>query len=878
MDITASVKPPEQRRRRKRGGFFLRFMGFMFAASMILLIAVAGAVAFVLWKVSQELPDYEVLAKYEPPVMTRIHANDGRLIAEFSRERRIYVPITAIPKRVTEAFISAEDKNFYQHGGLDIQGIIRAVVTNMSALQSGSRMVGASTITQQVAKNFLLTNDQNVERKLKEAILAIRIERAFTKEQILELYLNEIYLGAGAYGVAAAAQTYWNKALNELTWAEAAYLATLPKAPSTYDAFKHTERALARRNWVIDRIVENGFATPEEGQEAKAQPLGVQKRTYGPKIRASEYFAEEVRRKIIDDFGEDKLYGGGLSVRTTLDPKMQAIARKALVAGLTRYDRAHAGWRGVEKSIDISGDWGKTLAGVPVWSDIEPWKLAVVLEVDNSQAKVGIRPGRDKKGKLVAERVTGVIPAAEVKWTRKTPTQALKPGDVVYVAPLEPKKTKDGDTEPEETVAGQWSLQQVPKVSGAIIAMDPHTGRVLAIAGGFSFAQSQFDRATQALRQPGSSFKPIIYLTALDNGYTPSSIIVDGRICVSQGRGMPPWCPKNYSGGGAGPSTLRYGIEKSRNLMTVRLSRDMGMPVIAEYARRFGVYDNLMPALSMSLGAGETTLLRMANAYAIIANGGKKVDATFIDRIQDRYGRTVWRHDKRDCSDCDAREWTGQQEPELTDVREQVVDPISAFQMVGIMEGVVKYGTARRMASLNRPLAGKTGTTNDYKDAWFIGYTPDLVVGAYVGYDQPKPMGRSATGGGLAAPIVKDFLEEALVDVPPVPFRAPPGAMLVRVNHKTGLPARRGEGNVIMEAFKPSQVPEGVAAVQVEGEEPAPGEDYPDYPDAAEAAPPPNFPPPQPQGQYRAPPQPRSAFPGPPSNDRALTSGTGGLY
>ncbi len=876
MDITAPVKPPTQRRRRKRGGFFLRFLGFMFAASMILFIAVAGAVAFVLWKVSQELPDYEVLAKYEPPVMTRIHANDGRLIAEFSRERRIYVPITAIPKRVTEAFISAEDKNFYQHGGLDIQGIIRAVVTNMSALQSGRRMVGASTITQQVAKNFLLTNDQNVERKLKEAILAIRIERAFTKEQILELYLNEIYLGAGAYGVAAAAQTYWNKALNELTWAEAAYLATLPKAPSNYDAFKHTERAIARRNWVIDRIVENGFATYEEGEEAKAEPLGVQKRTYGPKIHASEYFAEEVRRKIIDDFGEDKLYGGGLSVRTTLDPKLQAIARSALVAGLTRYDRAHAGWRGVEQTVDISGDWGKTLAGVPVWSDIEPWKLAVVLEVSNNQAKVGIRPGRDTKGKLVAERVTGVVPAAEVKWTGKTVTQALKPGDVIFVAPLEPKATKDGGTEPEETVAGQWSLQQVPKVSGAIIAMDPHTGRVLAIAGGFSFAQSQFDRATQALRQPGSSFKPIIYVTALDNGYTPSSIIVDGRICVSQGRGMPPWCPKNYSGGGAGPSTLRYGIEKSRNLMTVRLSRDMGMPVIAEYAKRFGVYDNLMPALSMSLGAGETTLLRMANAYAIIANGGKKVDATFIDRIQDRYGRTVWRHDKRDCSDCDAREWTGQQEPELTDVREQIIDPISAFQMVGIMEGVVKYGTARRMAALNRPLAGKTGTTNDYKDAWFIGYTPDLVVGAYVGYDQPKPMGRSATGGGLAAPIVKDFLEEALVDVPPVPFRAPPGAMLVRVNHKTGLPARRGDGNVIMETFKPSQVPEGVDAVQVEGEEGAPDQGYPDYPDAAEAAPPPDFPPPQ--GQYRAPPQPRSGFPGPPSNDRALTSGTGGLY
>jgi len=879
MDITAPVKPPEHRRRRKRGGFFLRFLGFMFAASMILFIAIAGAAAFVLWKVSQELPDYEVLAKYEPPVMTRIHANDGRLIAEYARERRIYVPITAIPQRLIEAFISAEDKNFYQHGGLDIQGIIRAVVTNLSAVQSGSRMVGASTITQQVAKNFLLTSDQNIERKLKEAILAIRIERAFTKEQILELYLNEIYLGAGAYGVAAAAQTYWNKALNELTLADAAYLATLPKAPSNYDPFRHTERAIARRNWVIDRIVENGFATTEEGEAAKATPLGVLARTYGPKILASEYFAEEVRRKIIDDFGEDKLYGGGLSVRTTLDPQLQAIARKALVTGLTDYDRSHGGWRGVDKTIDIAGDWGKTLAGVPVWSDIEPWKLAVVLEASKDQAKVGIRPGRDKEGKLVTEREVGIIPFEEVKWTRKgSVNAALKPGDVIYVAPREPKQTKEG-AEPAETVKGQWSLQQPPEVSGALVAMDPHTGRVLAIAGGFSFAQSQFDRATQALRQPGSSFKPIIYTTALDNGYTPSSIIVDGQICVSQGKGMPQWCPKNYSGGGAGPSTLRFGIEKSRNLMTVRLARDMGMPVIAEYARRFGVYDNLMPALSMALGAGETTLLRMVGAYSMIANGGKKIEPTFIDRIQDRYGRTVWRHDKRDCGECGAREWTGQPEPELTDVREQIVDPISAFQMIGIMEGVVQRGTATRLKVLNRPLAGKTGTTNDYKDAWFVGYTPDLAVGAYVGYDQPRSMGRSATGGGLAAPIVKDFLMEALKDVPPVPFRAPPGAMLVRVNHKTGLPAGPGGGSaVITETFKASQVPDGVASVTVEGEdgEGIPGDDFPEYPDGPQAGPPPGFPPAP--GQYQPPPR-GGGFPGgPPSNDRALTSGTGGLY
>jgi penicillin-binding protein 1A len=876
MDITAPVKPPRQGRKKKRGGFFLRFLGFMFAASMILFIAVAGAVAFVLWKVSQELPDYEVLAKYEPPVMTRIHANDGRLIAEYARQRRIYVPITAIPKRVIDAFISAEDKNFYQHGGLDIQGIVRAVVTNLSAVQSGGdHMVGASTITQQVAKNFLLTKDQNIERKLKEAILAIRIERAFTKDQILELYLNEIYLGGGAYGVAAAAQRYWGKALNELTWAEAAYLATLPKAPSRYDPIKHKERALARRNWVIDRIVENGFVTREEGEEAKSQPLGVLAKKYGPQIHASEYFAEEVRRAILDEFGEDKLYGGGLSVRTTLDPKLQAIARDALVKGLTNYDRAHAGWRGVDETIDISGDWGKALAEIPVWKDIDPWKRAVVLEVSNDQAKIGIRPGRDKEGRLVAEREAGVIPASEVKWTRKSIKSALKPGDVVFVAPVEPKTNKDGETEPAETVAGKWSLQQVPKVSGAIVAMDPHTGRVLAVVGGFSFHQSQFDRATQALRQPGSSFKPIIYLTAIDNGYNPASIIIDGRICVSQGRGMPPWCPKNYSGGGAGPSTLRRGIEKSRNLMTVRLSRDIGMPIIAEYSRRFGVYDNLVPALAMSLGSGETTLLRMVTAYSIIANGGRKIEASFIDRIQDRYGRTVWRHDKRDCSACSAREWTGQGEPELVDVRKQIVDPVSAFQMVNIMEGVVQRGTARRLASLNRPLAGKTGTTNDYKDAWFIGYTPDLAVGAYVGYDQPKSMGRSATGGGLAAPIVKDFLEEALKDVPPTPFRAPPGAVLVRVNGTTGLPAR-GAGTII-EAFKPNEVPAGAVPVDQEGaepqqgaqadglsEQPADAQAAPEFPAGAQAAAPqgasPQLEAPPPRQQPRTPPRRRSGF------------------
>jgi penicillin-binding protein 1A len=870
MDITAPVKPPEQRRRRRRGGFFLRFLGFMFAASMILFIAVAGAAAFVLWKVSSELPDYEVLAKYEPPVMTRIHANDGSLIAEFSRERRIYVPITAIPQCVIESFISAEDKNFYQHGGLDIQGILRAVVTNLSAMQSGRRVVGASTITQQVAKNFLLTNDQTIERKLKEAILAIRIERAFTKEQILELYLNEIYLGVGAYGVAAAAQTYWDKALPELTLADCAYLATLPKAPSNYDPFKFPDRAVARRNWVIDRIVENGFATRDEGETAKAQPLGVIKRQIGPKIFASEFFAEEVRRDIIDRFGEDKLYGGGLSVRTTLDPRLQGIARKALINGLVSYDHRHTGWRGPVKTIDIKGDWGKTLGALPVWSDIEPWRLAVVLDVAKDKATIGLRPGRDPQGALLKERETGVVPYDEVKWARPkvgagfggTPASVsgvLRPGDVVYVSPRVPAPAADGTPgAPDDSFKGQWSLQQVPAVGGALVAMDPHTGRVLAIVGGFSFAASQFDRATQARRQPGSSFKPIIYTTALDNGYTPSSIIVDGPICIEQGPGMPQWCPKNYeAGSAAGPSTLRFGIEHSRNLMTVRLSRDMGMPIIIEYARRFGVYDNLMPALSMALGAGETTLLRMVTGYSMIDNGGKQIKATFIDRIQDRYGRTIWRHDGRDCNTCAAREWSGQPEPELADDRKQIIDAMSAFQMTNIMEGVIQSGTAQKLKVLNRPIAGKTGTTNDYKDAWFIGFTPDLAVGVYIGYDQPSSLGHGETGGNLAAPVVRDFMRETLADVPPVPFRAPPGIKLVRVNHKTGLPAGPGDRTAVLEAFKTGQEPAG----SVPEDEGLGGQVASD-----------GFGGPPPDAPLGPPPGP------PPGNDHALTSGTGGLY
>ncbi len=810
MDITAPVKPPEQKKRRRGRNPVLRLLGYLFAVGMILFVVASAGVAFLLWSVSKDLPDYEVLAKYEPPVMTRIHASDGSLIAEYATERRIYVPMNAIPESLVQAFLSSEDKNFYQHGGIDFQGIARAAVTNLNNLRNNKRLVGASTITQQVAKNFLLSSEVSVERKIKEAILAIRIERAFTKDQILELYLNEIFLGLKSYGVAAAALNYWGKSLNELTLPDVAYLAALPKAPNNYHPFRNTERALSRRNWVIDRMVENGFVTPEEAEAGKAQPLNVNPRPLGVNIFAAEFFAEEVRRQLLDTYGRDKLYGGGLSVRTTLDPRLQREARKALVSGLVAYDRRH-GYRGPVQKIEIAGDWGLPLSKIKAPKDIGDWRLAVVLEVDRDKATVGLQPRRLASNALEKGRDGGIIPFKNIKWVRpvnkkgnpgarvKSADAALSIGDVVYVAP---DTGKDG-----AVITGQWKLMQIPAIGGALIAMDPHTGRVLALAGGFSFDESEFDRAIQARRQPGSAFKPIVYVTALDNGYTPASVVLDAPLAIEQGPGLELWRPKNYGNKFAGPSTLRLGLERSRNLMTVRLAQDMGMPLISEYARRFGVYDNLLPMLSMALGAGETTLIRMTTAYSMLANGGKQISATLIDRIQDRYGRTVWRHDARDCPDCRAREWDAQEEPVLTDERLQVVDPQSAYQVTSMLEGVVQRGTGTRVKAVGKPLAGKTGTTNEEKDAWFVGYSPDLAVGVFVGFDQPKPMGRGETGSGAASPIFRDFMMAALAGKPAVPFRIPPGIELIRVNRKTGFRAGPGDPSAILEAFKPGTQP-----------------------------------------------------------------------
>ena len=786
----------------------LRILGYLFGIGAVGFIAVAAAIAWYIGEQNKDLPDYEVLSQYEPPVMTRIHASDGSLMAEYAKQRRLFLPSPAIPKLLKAAFLSSEDKNFYNHNGVDPAGIARAVWVNIENRLSGRnrRLVGASTITQQVAKNFLLTSEQKLERKVQEMLLSLRIETAYSKEKILELYLNEIYLGLGAYGVGAASLVYFDKSVSELSLEEAAYLAALPKAPSNYHPFRKKDRALTRRNWVIDRMVTNGFIAYEDGEKAKEKDLVVRPRSTGSKLFASEYFAEDVRRKLLKLYGNKSLYEAGLSVRTTLDPALQVKARKALQDGLLAFDRKR-GWRGPHAKLEQKDEWGKELGKVKSLRDVPEWNLAVVLDTNETSAKIGLKPAELISGALSDKRIEATVPFETMKWARwakgdrkgikiTQPSDILSPGDVIFVEPLN-----------RENEAGDYALRQIPEIEGAIVAMDPYTGRVLSMVGGFSFSESQFNRASQAKRQPGSSFKPFVYAAALDNGYTPSSVVLDEAIEIDQGGGLGIWRPKNYGDKFYGPSTLRLGIERSRNAMTVRLAQDMGMPLVAEYSRRFGIYDNLSPVLAMSLGAGETTALRMVSAYSVLANGGRKIEPTLIDRIQDRYGKTVFKHDQRVCNGCEADSWNNQEEPTLIDEREQVLDPMTAYQVTSMMEGVVKRGTGVSVQAVGKPIAGKTGTTNEEKDAWFVGYAPDLVVGVYIGYDTPRPMGKGNTGGQLAAPIFTAFMKEALKGKPPVEFRVPEGVNLIPINQKTGLKASADSGLTILEAFKPGTAP-----------------------------------------------------------------------
>lgn len=776
----------------------LRFFAILFSVVFLLAVTAAGGALYVFWHFGRGLPDYHQLAHYEPPITTRVYGGDGRLVAEYAVEKRAFVPLNAIPQRVKDAFLSAEDKNFYEHAGVDPIGVARAIVINLRNKGAGAdrRPVGASTITQQVAKNFLLTNEVSIERKVKEAILAFRIERAFNKDHILELYLNEIYLGMGNYGVAAAGLNYFNKALDDLTIAEAAYLAALPKAPNNYHPVRHYQAAKDRRDWVIGRLYEDGRITRAEYDQAVAEPLAIRKRDDNQMIVGADYFAEDIRRDLVARYGEEALYKGGLVVRSTVDADLQAHASKVLREGLMNYDRRH-GWRGPVNRIQPGQGWQDRLKAVPFPNGGEPWELAVVLSVSEQAAAIGLNGNR-----------TGVIPFSEMRWARpwmkdqhvgappRRPADVVQPGDVVLVQ--EAAKGDDG----KALAAGSYGLRQIPKVEGALVAMDPHTGRVLAMVGGWSYSKSQFNRASQALRQPGSSFKPFVYLAALEHGYTPSSLVMDAPIALPQGPGLPLWRPKNYGNDFLGPTTLRVGIEKSRNLMTVRLAQAIGMDTVADYSQRFGIYDNLPKVLSMALGAGETTVLRLTSAYAMLVNGGKKVTPTLVDRIQDRQGRTIFVHDKRFCDGCWPVQFADQDMPRLPDIREQIVDPVSAYQMVSIMEGVVQRGTGRAVAAVGKPLAGKSGTSNDSRDVWFAGFSPDLVAAVFVGFDDPISLGDKETGGAIAAPIFRDFMAYALKDKPATPFRVPSGVRLVRVNAATGRPAMPGDPKAILEAFK----------------------------------------------------------------------------
>ena len=762
---------------------------------------VAGIAGLGLYRqIAEDLPDHRWLASYDPPQMSRIYAADSRLQAELATERRVFVPIEAIPARVQQAFVSAEDQRFWEHHGVDPLGIGRALLTAAEQWGSGRRMGGASTITQQVAKNMLVGAERSLMRKVREAILAVRIEQALSKDRILELYLNEIFLGQSAYGVAAAAQAYFNKGLDELTLAEAAFLAALPKAPNNYNPLRFPEQARARRDWVLDRMAEDGHITREEARYAKAEPI-VPRPTRRPEVvPVGQHFTEEVRRELISRFGAEQTTMGGLVVRTSLDPALQAATERALRDGLLAYDRRRGGWRGPFATIAAGQtEWMAALEGTQrPPGGLPEWRLAVVLEVRATEARLGWLERPDPRSALQPR--TGLMYLADLAWARpardgrvgappQRMNQVVNVGDVVFVEAMPTQAPAQGRPGRPERL----ELRQMPQVEGAVVALDPQTGRVLAMAGGWSFERSWFNRATQAMRQPGSSFKPFVYITALEQGMPPNTELLDEPIEVMSGGRV--WRPQNYTAGQAyGWVTMRQAMERSLNLVTVRLAQQVGIDAVADAAARFGVIQNMPRFLSLSLGAGETTVLRMAAGYAAFVNGGLEVTPTLIDSVQDRRGRVVWRADRRGCAAC-----TGgaEQVPDLVDPqRRQVTDPIAAYQMVSLLQGVVQRGTGANAIGnrLGRPVAGKTGTTDDYKDNWFVGFTPDIVVAVWIGHDDPRSLGQGETGGGNAAPIFREVVAAALRDSPPVPFRAPPGVALVRVNV--------GNGS-ILEAFRP---------------------------------------------------------------------------
>ncbi len=850
-----------------------RLAGLLANLTLALLVVTAAAVGAIWW-FGSDLPDTEGLAKYEPATMSRVYSTDGEIVAEYARERRLFTPIEEIPALVKNAIISAEDKNFYTHPGVDAFAVAKAIGQFALAKIQGRdvRLRGASGITQQVMKNFLLTGERAFERKIKEAVLAYRIEKYLSKDRILELYLNEIFLGRRAYGVAAAALTYFGKNLDELTIEEAAFIATLPPAPSTRHLPENRESATFRRNVVIREMAENGYITEEQAEAAKAVPIALLD-TNGFAAPDFDYFGEEIRRELIDEMTEDGVYGGGMTIRATIDPKLQRYAREALQEGLEKFDRAR-GYRGPVAKIEglDAATWREQLAGVEVPHAFAGWRAGVVLEVAEGVATVGV-------GALDGDETVRLTYASEKGWVGGkygSADELWSPGDVIYVKPV---------FEKDSATPARWTMRQIPEIQGAFMAMDPITGRVLAMQGGFAYETSVYNRATQASRQPGSSFKPFVYAAALQEGYTPNTIVLDAPVVVDQGNGEL-WKPKNYSDKFYGPSPMRIGIEKSRNLMTVRIAQDVGMDLVAWYAERFGVYDHMPHLLSYSLGAGDTTLYRMVTAYAMFANGGRRIQPTLVDRIQDRRGETVFRHDRRICDGCLSFDFADHPEmPVVERTGEQVMGGVIAYQLVSMMEGVTSRGTAARLSALGFPVAGKTGTTNDGKDAWFIGFTPNLVAGCWMGFDTPTSLGKGGTGGGLCAPVFQDFMERAMKDREKRAFQPPKDAVAVRISLSTGrrVSDDAAGDNYVIEYFPKDKVPTINAPVRsiVGG---FPGDDAFSLNDFNRRQDPAPEPEPQPEQPQAATPrggggaaQPARKDPPPPPRP-TIGAGSGGLY
>ncbi len=752
------------------------FIGFL-SFSLLFLIIILG----ILWNFSNNIPDYKFLKNYKPPVSSKVYSGNGDLVADFSKEKRIFVPYRSIPKNVINAFLSAEDKNFFSHPGVDAKGVLRAIINNIKNIMTSKRLEGASTITQQVAKNFLLTNEVSINRKIKEAILAFRIERALSKERILELYLNQIYLGSGAYGVAAASLEYFDKSIKELNYQEAALLAALPKAPSKYNPYRNIELAKFRRDLVLKNLFDNNFLSLKEYEDLKKKNIKL-KKTKRVFLEDAQYYIEDVRKNIIEILSYEKVYNQGFNINTPINLELQKIATDCLRDGLINYDK-RKGWRGPLTNKIYTKKWFNSLEKYDLENSIG-WKIAIIKKISKFSVEIETK-----------DKIVGSIEYKDISWTKKEFDDLFKKGDIVYVEQINDNK---------------FSLKQIPKINGGIVVMDPYTGRVLALSGGFSFKNSEFNRSSQALRQPGSAFKPFVYALALENNYTPSSLVLDAPLVLDQGSDLKMWKPENYGKKFYGPSTLRVGLEKSRNLMTVRIAQNLGIDKVVNFSKDLGIYENPEELLSISLGSAETTLIKLTSAYSAFVNGGKLVLPILIDRVQDSEGNTILNNEKRACSNCDQISFTGKDYPKIKNNYQQIFSSQTAYQITSFLEGAVKRGTGKKLRDLNLNLAGKTGTTNENTDAWFIGFTSNLVIGVYVGMDNPQSLGKYETGAKTALPIFKNFIKSSIKKSDARPFKVADGITMMVVDPSTGQKAKFSSKDTILEAYKSKNVVEGV--------------------------------------------------------------------